>query len=133
MPILTFTGNLTQPPALKTTKEGRKYYLLQIAENIRKRNNNGDYIKDTQGHYVNLATYFYSVFIYDHALCFDVQHLTKGDAVYVKGIAHMNVTKNDQGYDTMIVDRITATFIDTNPFDLSLHDQSSLTTDEVME
>lgn len=116
MPIISFTGNLTTDPALKQTQDGRKYYLLQVAENIRKKDESGNYIKDDAGHYVNAATYYHSVFVNDHALCFEAQELKKGDPVYVKGIAKIKEMHDANSHPVYKLDRIVATLINNDPF-----------------
>lgn len=115
MAIITFTGNLTKDAVLHTY-EGRKYILLQVAENIRKKNDKGEYEKDAEGHFISVATYYHSVFVNNGNLAFQVQDLKKGDPIRISGIAQLKIIKDSNNYDQYSLDSIVARWVDTNPF-----------------
>ena len=80
MPMIIFTGNLTQD-AERRNHEGRDYVLLRVAENIRKRNKQGEIERDAAGRPINAATHYYSVFVNKSGIAFQVQKLKAGAMV----------------------------------------------------
>ena len=134
MALLTFTGNLTQNAELRT-HEGRNYVLLRVAENIRKRNEKGEIERDINGHPINMATYFHSVFVNKGDIAFQVQNLKSGDPIKVSGIAKLKIIKDEEGYDQYVVERIVARYVDTDPFNRSEadNDDSQIAVEEEKE
>lgn len=116
MTTLITIGNLTKDAQVKSSKNGKEYVLLNIVENIYKRDENGKILKDEKGHYVTLQTMFYSVFVYDNAGALTASNLKQGHAVKVIGRAKIRVEKDSNNYNQNIIDSITAFSIDTDPF-----------------
>ena len=129
MTMIITTGNLTKDAEVKATKDGRKYVLFQIAENIYKRDNNGKILKDTDGKYITLQTMFYSIFVNDQAGALTASELTKGQIVKVIGKARIEITKDDNGYDKYVINGISASHIDTDPFN-KLSENDEMVSDE---
>lgn len=115
MTTIITIGNLTKDAEVKTTKDGRKYVLLQIAENIYKRDNNGKILKDENGKYVTLQTMYYSIFVHQNG-ALEASILEKGTAIKVIGKAKIRIEKSADNYDNYIIDSISAYSIDTDPF-----------------
>lgn len=115
MTTLSFTGNLTANPLKKQTQNQQPYYLLQVAENIRKRER-GAFIKDAKGHFVTVATYFHSVFVFNPILCSQIQNLTVGAPISLNAILKLKVVKGEDNYDRNQIDSLVATSINTAPF-----------------
>ena len=116
MTTISFIGNLTKDVERKITKDGRKYLLLQVAENIRKKDDNGNFIKDEAGHYVSSKTIFHSVFVNDGKAVMQAIDLKKGNPVKVFGVAKFSVEKDSDGYDRYVLGSTSALSIDANPF-----------------
>ena len=132
MTTLITIGNLTKDAEVKATKDGRNYVLLQIAENIYKRDENGKVVKDAEGKYETLQTIYYSVFVNDKTGALSASKLEKGQAIKVIGKAKINIVKDANGYDQYLIDRITAYSIDTDPFK-KLAETDDLASDEEMD
>ncbi len=122
-------GNLTKDAEVKTAQNGRKYVLLQLAENIRKRDEKGNFVKDANGHYENAQSFYWSVFVNDGNSALTASELKAGKAIKVIGRAKINIEKNADGYNKYVIDRIVATSIDTDPFK-ELSDPEELASDE---
>ena len=116
MTTLITIGNLTKDAEVKSTKDGRSYVLLQLAENIYKRDENGKIIKNAEGQYETLQTMFYSVFVNDKTGALTASKLKKGQAIKVIGKARIDIEKDENNFDKYVIDRITAYSIDTDPF-----------------
>lgn len=116
MATITFIGNLTKDAEVKISNNGYEYVLLQIAENIRKKDADGNYITDKNGQYVNSQTLFYSVFVNQKNLVSEVQDLKKGHATKITGFCKFQIEKDSNNFDQYILDSISATAIDTTPF-----------------
>lgn len=129
MTTLITIGNLTKDAEVKTTSDGRNYVLLQLAENIYKRDDNGKIVKNAEGHYETLQTMFYSVFVNDKGGALTASKLAKGQTIKVIGRAKIIVEKDANGYDKYVIDRITASYIDTDPFN-NLSEAEELASDE---
>lgn len=114
--MISLYGNLVANPVKSTSKEGKPYFRLQVAENIRKKVE-GDYVKDEKGHFVNEASYFHSVFVFDATICFEIQHLQKGAPIFLKGIAQFKTQKDKNGYEQYVLEKIRATHVNVNPFE----------------
>ena len=115
MATMIITGNLTKDAETKTSDTG-KYVLLQVAENIAKRDEKGDIMKDENGHTIAAKTFFYSVFVNKKDVAFDAQNLKKGHAVKVFATPRIEVEKDANGYDRYILESLNAYGIDTDPF-----------------
>lgn len=129
MTTIITIGNLTKDAEVKTTTDGRSYVLLQLAENIYQRDDNGKIIKNAEGHYQTLQTMYYSVFVNDKTGALTASKLKKGAAVKVVGRAKIKIQKDANGYDQYLIDRISATYIDTDPFK-KLPEANEMATDE---
>lgn len=132
MTTLITIGNLTKDAEVKATKDGRNYVLLQLAENIYKRDENGKIVKDAEGKYETLQTMYYSVFVNDRTGALSASKLEKGQAIKVIGKAKIDVEKDKNGFDQYIINRITAYSIDTDPFK-KLSETDTLVSDEEMD
>lgn len=126
MTTLITTGNLTRDAEEKTSKDGRKYVLLQVAENIYKRDENGTIIKNAEGHNETLQTMFYSVFVHEKAGALTASKLKKGETIKVVGKAKINIEKDANDFDKYVIDSISAYSIDTDPFRKSSEEEVSL-------
>lgn len=129
MTTIITIGNLTKDAEVKTTRDGRRYVLLQVAENIRKRDDKGEYIKDANGHFQNEKSFYWSVFVNDGNNALTVSELKAGKAIKVVGRAKINIEKDADGYDKYVVDRIVAKYIDIDPFK-QLADTDNMASDE---
>ena len=116
MSIISLTGNLTEDAVTKTTESGTPYILLRLVENIYKKEQ-GKYVKDEQDHYITLATHYHSVFVFEGGLCFQAQHLKKGNPLYVKALPNFKVIKDEDGFDINVLASMKAVYLDTNPFE----------------
>lgn len=116
MTTLITIGNLTKNADVKTTKDGRKYVLLQIADNIYKKDEKGIKIKNAEGHFETLQTRYFSVFVHEKAGALSVASLEKGHAVKVIGNPKIVIVKDSDGYEKNVIDSITAYSIDVDPF-----------------
>lgn len=116
MTTVIIIGNLTKDAEVKETKEGRKYVLLQLAENIRKRDDKGEFIKDDNGHYENAATYYHSIFVNRGEAVLQAMDLKTGEPIKVIGTAKFKVIQDDNEYEHYILDRVVGNYIDKNPF-----------------
>ena len=130
MTTLITIGNLTRDAEVKATKDGRKYVLLQIADNVYKKDDKGDKIKNAAGHFETLQTRFFSVFVHEKAGALAVSSLQKGHAVKVIGNPKIVIVKDSDGFEKNVIDSITAYSIDSDPFN-KLSETSEIATNEV--
>jgi Single-stranded DNA-binding protein len=131
MSTIIITGNLTKDADVRTTEKGRKYLLLQLAENIRKRDDKGEFVKDQNGHYENAQTFYHSVFINNSEAVLQGMELKSGTPIKVAGTARFKIQKGANGYDEYVLDRIIGNYIDTDPF--GKMDDAALASDREME
>jgi len=116
MTTIIITGNLTKDAITKTSKNGSDYVLLNMAENIFKRDNNGNILKDDNGHNQTLQTNYFTVFVNDKAGALSASKLAKGQTIKVVGKAKINIESDSNGYPINVIDSISAYSIDTDPY-----------------
>ena len=117
MTTLITIGNLTKDAKTMKSSNGKDYVLLNIAENIFKRDENGKIVKDENGNSITLQTMYYSVFVNEHSgIALSASNLKKGNAIKVIGKANIDIQKDENGFDQIIVESISAFSIDTDPF-----------------
>lgn len=126
MTTIIITGNLTKDAITKTSKNGSEYVLLNIAENIFKRDNNGNILKDENGHSQTLQTNYFTVFVNDKAGALSASKLAKGQTIKVVGKAKINIGSGSNGYPINVIDSISAYSIDDDPYGSSDEDDGNL-------
>lgn len=131
MATIIVTGNLTKDAETKTNNSG-KYVLLQVAENIAKRDEKGEVMKDKNGHTVNAQTFFHSVFVNKKSVAFDVQNLKSGHAIKVFATPRFKIEKDANGYDRYILESLNAHYVDINPF-AKLEESDEMATERALE
>ena len=124
MTTIITTGNLTKDAITKTSSDGSNYVLLNLAENIYKRDLNGDIEKDENGHYKTIQTNYFSVFVNNKADSLTASNLKQGQSIKVVGKAKINIGSGSNGYPINVIDSISAYSIDTDPFG-KLNDNSN--------
>ena len=72
---------------------------------------------------------YYSVFVNESTGALSASSLKKGHAIKVIGTAKIRIEKDIDGYNMYIIDRISASFIDTDPFKL-LSETDNIASDE---
>ena len=92
MTTMIVTGRLTKDAATHTDKMGNEYILLALAENIRKRNDNGEFFKNEKGHWECYPPRFHSVFVRGK-LTEMVTYLPKGQLITVEANASFSNEK----------------------------------------
>ena len=125
MTTIITTGNLTKDAITKTSSDGSAYVLLSLAENIYKRDLNGEIEKDENGHYKTTQTNYFSVFVNNKADSLTTSNLKQGQAIKVIGKAKINIASDSDGYPINVIDSISAYSIDTDPFG-KLNDDSDI-------
>lgn len=125
MTTIIITGNLTKDAITKTSKNGSDYVLLNIAENIFKRDNNGNILKDQNGYNQTLQTNYFTVFVNDKAGALSASKLAKGQTIKVVGKAKINIESDSNGYPINVIDSISAYSIDTDPYRNSEDDDNN--------
>lgn len=129
MTTLITIGNLTRDAEVKRTKDGRNYVLLQIADNVYKKDEKGNKIKNAEGHFETLETRYFSVFVHEKAGALTVSSLQKGHAVKVIGNPKIVIVKDSDGYEKNVIDSISAYSVDADPFN-NLSD-TAVSSDEI--
>ena len=116
--FVSFIAGLTKEPLTNQTADGKNYYLLRLAHNVFKRDEKGDYIKDEKDYKVVAQTNYISVFA--HSGCdgvLDLSGLKPGDLVRISGQAKFKTQLDENNYEQSVLTSVTASKINTNPFD----------------
>ncbi len=116
MTTIITTGNLTKDAITKTDKNGNDYVLLNLAENIYKRDTEGKIVKDENGFGVKLDSFYYSIFVNDKAGALSASKLEKGQSIKVVGKANIKKESDANNHIQYIIDSISAYSIDTDPY-----------------
>ena len=92
----------------------------------------GNLIKDANGHYENAQSFYWSVFVNDNGFALTAAELKAGQAIKVIGRGKINIEKDADGYDKYVLNRIVATYIDTDPFK-QLSEAEEMVSDEELD